>query len=90
MKEQEIKVKYEDEAGNVFNMIKLKEFSHNEKRYAVLQEEKTCDHECDCCDENLALLEVTTDKDGKEKFVTIKNEKLFKEVVDIAEALFEE
>ncbi len=91
MKNKETKVKFEDDFGNIFEMLKLKEFSHKDKNYAVLQEVKSCHHDdCNCSDENLALLEVTKDSKGIEKFITIKDEKVFKEVAGLAEKLFEE
>lgn len=86
MKDFEQKVEFKDENGNSFDMIILKEFSHKDKKYAVLMEDKSCEHhDCDGCEKNLVLLEITNDKDGKEVFAKIKDQKLFDEIVAVAE-----
>ena len=96
MKELETKVRFEDDKGNTFEMILLKEFTHNKKKYAVLMEEDLCENEscgddCHCGDKNMGILEVKKDKDGNDIFVTIEDDKLFEEVVSKAEeALFED
>lgn len=45
-------VKFENEEGKVFEMIILKEFDYKDKKYAVLLDNNcTCDDDCDCKDE---------------------------------------
>ncbi len=86
MKDFEQKVEFKDEDGNIFEMIILKEFSHKEKKYAVLMEEKSCEHhDCHGCENNLVLLEVITDKNGEDTFTKIKDQKVFDEIVLVAE-----
>lgn len=43
-------VKMQDEKGNEYDMLILKEFSHNNKRYAILTEFDTCNCSDECCD----------------------------------------
>jgi hypothetical protein len=94
MKELETKVRFEDDNGNTFEMILLKEFTYNKKKYAVLMEAdscETCNEGCHCEDKNMGILEVTKDKDGKDVFITIEDDKLFEEAVAKAEeALLED
>lgn len=96
MKELDTKVRFEDDNGNIFEMILLKKFTYNKRKYAVLMEENSCENEscnegCHCEDKNMGILEVTKDKDGKDIFISIEDDKLFEEVVTKAEeALFED
>lgn len=64
------------------------------------EDECHCDEDCDCgcheeechCDDEpmLCLLEITKDKDGKEIFKSIDDEKLFNELVEEADRILYE
>ena len=45
---------------------------------------------CNCNDESVFILEITKDKEGKEVFKSIDDEKLFDEVIDKADELLNE
>ena len=45
-----------------------------------------CGEECSCgCNENLFLLEITKDENGNEIFKSIDDEKLFDEIIEVAD-----
>lgn len=84
MKELETRISFEDEKGNNFEMILLKEFNYKKNKYAILME--IDEHEDNCsCDKNIGIFEVSKDKDNNDIFSTIEDEKLFDEVVEEAE-----
>ena len=85
----------ETEDGKSKNLLILEEFEYKKKKYALLTELDGCECEdkCDCdecgCDDEIYLLEITSDKDGNEIFKSIDDDKLFDEICDEAEKLFD-
>ena len=51
--------------------------------------ECTCGDDCGCDDESLFILEITKDKDGNEIFKSIDDDKLFEELINETEKLFD-
>ena len=51
--------------------------------------ECTCKDDCNCDDESLFILEITKDKDGNEIFKSIDDDKLFEELINETEKLFD-
>lgn len=80
-----------DDEGNKFELELVKEFEHSGKRYAVLYDGDACDcgDECNCeegdCDGSIFIYEVVKNKDNKDEYKEITDEKIMKEIVDIAE-----
>ena len=51
--------------------------------------ECTCEDDCGCDDESLFILEITKDNDGNEIFKSIDDDKLFEELINETEKLFD-
>ena len=98
-------VKVQTEDGEELNLLILEEFEYKKKKYAILTEldncdcgddcgckegkECTCKDDCNCDDESLFILEITKDKDGNEIFKSIDDDKLFEELINETEKLFD-
>ncbi len=100
MEEDNNVVKFQGDNGEEFEMAILKEFDHNEKKYAVLmdmeyneeEEDLKCEEKCECeedcgCEGALYIVEITSDKDGNEIFVAVEDEKLYDELIEKADKL---